>query len=130
MSIFLAVLGPICGLMTFLMLTATPAWMKVTSGVVILVSAAAFARGYLRRLVVTTDSALLVTLVRRIEIPWSQVASIGIYEPAGKGGARYWYVSRGAGPPAGAWQMDKDTIQVQDREGLSQAIDELRSRKS
>lgn len=98
--------------------------MHVTAGIVLAFSVYGLARGYLRRLSVTRNSAVLVGLWRRIEIPWSDVRSVGVYIPGGGVGAtEYFFVSRHDTPPRGKWDIDQDTIQVQNRSGLVEAIE-------
>src|SRR5215510_3973885 len=72
-SIYLLVMAPICALEVFLIATRCPLWMQGSATAVLLLSLMGLARGYLRRLVLTDRSAALVSLTRRIEIPWSKV---------------------------------------------------------
>ena len=119
---------PICGLEVFLILTPTPAWMSWSAGAVVALTAFGFVRGYLRRLVLSPTSAVLAMPTRRIEIPWERVTRIGVYLPGGGLGAtKYFFVSIHNREPAGKWEIDEDTIQVQDRPGLLEAVREYRS---
>jgi hypothetical protein len=114
---------PICGLEVFLIATRCPAWMQGTAAIVLAFSAIGLAHGYLRRLALTKEMAALVGLLGRIEIPWAQVRSVGVYVPGGGVGAtEYAYVTRRDAPPRGKWDIDLDTIQVQNRPGLMEAI--------
>lgn len=122
LPIFLIVMLPINGLMVFLILTATPLWMKLSSLLVMLVSLVTLACGYVRRLVLSSEGASLRRLFDRIDIPWSDVKSCGVYSAGGPGGARYFYITRRDVQPGGAWDIDRDTIQVQDRPGLREAV--------
>ncbi len=122
LPIFIIVMLPINGLMVFLIVTATPLWMKLTSVLVMLVSLLTLARGYVRRLVLSSEGASLRRLFDRIDISWSDVKSCGVYSAGGPGGTSYFYITRRAVQPGGAWDIDRNTIQVQDQPGLREAV--------
>lgn len=119
LSIFLMVMLPINGLQVFLLVANTSRWMKVTAGLVILWTLYGLAQGYLRRLIVDSHGVRLRGLFRSIEIPWNAVANIDVYIPGGGLGATpYLYITTRHEPPQGKWDIDDETIQVQDRAGL------------
>ena len=129
LSIYLIVMAPICGLMLFLMLTNTKSWMKWSAGVVLILTVVNLFKGYVRRLILTERSAKLVRAFASIEIPWSRVRGVGSYVPGGGVGAtEYVYISTRETPPAGKWDIDRDTLQVQNQPGLIEAIVALRAK--
>lgn len=114
---------PINGLQAFLMIANTPTWIKVTAGIVVAWTMLALAQGYLRRLIVDRRGVRLRGLFRSIEIPWNAVSKIDVYIPGGGLGATpYLYITTRHEPPQGKWDIDDETIQVQDRPGLMGAI--------
>ncbi len=120
-------MGPICGLMVFLVATDTPDWMKWSAGAVVLFTVAALWRGYGRRLVLTPAGASLVRLVGSLEIPWERVRRVGVYIPGGGVGAtEYVFITTRATAPDGKWDLDGETIQLQNRPGLIEAIEAAR----
>lgn len=124
LAVFLVVMTPINGLMAFLILVGTPLWMKITSSCVILLSVVTLLRGYLRRLTIDERGLTLSgPFQRTIVIPWTAVRKLGIYVPGGGvGGTPYFFATRRDEVPAGKWDIDSETIQVQDREGLLEAL--------
>ncbi len=123
-TVFLFVMAPINILMFFLIVTSTPTWMKITSGGVILLTIATLVRGYWRRLVLTAEGPVLIRpFAGRILIPWPEVRRIDAMVPGGgAGGTAYLYVTRRDEPPAGAWDVDAETIQIQNREGVLDVV--------
>ena len=114
---------PINGLQIFLLFANTPTWIKVTAALVVLWTLLGLAQGYLRRLIVDRQGVRLRGPFRNIEIPWSQVGRVGAYIPGGGLGAtEYAYVTTKSEPPMGKWDLDDETIQVQDRPGLLEAV--------
>ncbi len=114
---------PINGLQIFLLVANTPTWIKITASLVVLWTMLALAQGYVRRLIVDRQGVRLRGLFRSIEIPWAQVARVGSYIPGGGLGAtEYAYVTTKSEPPMGKWDLDDETIQVQDRPGLLDAV--------
>jgi len=114
---------PINGFQVFLLIANTPRWIKITAAAVILWTLLALAQGYLRRLIVDRRRVRLRGLFRGIEIPWTAVSNMGVYIPGGGLGAtEYLFVTTRAEPPAGKWDVDEHTIQVQDRPGLFEAL--------
>lgn len=114
---------PINGLQVFLIVANTPTWIKVTASLVVLWTMLALAQGYVRRLIVDRQGVRLRGLFRSIEIPWAQVARVGSYIPGGGLGAtEYAYITTKPEPPLGKWDLDDETIQVQDRPELLDAI--------
>lgn len=114
---------PINGLQVFLIVANTPTWIKVTASLVVLWTMLALAQGYVRRLIVDRQGVRLRGLFRSIEIPWTQVARVGSYIPGGGLGAtEYAYITTKPEPPLGKWDLDDETIQVQDRPELLDAI--------
>ena len=127
MSIYLIVMAPICVLEAFLLVNDSPAWMRWSAGVVLALSVYGFIHGYMRRLTVDEHGASWVTPFARHHIPWARVQAVSTYLPGGGLGAtRYVYITTGQSEPAGRWVHDADTIQLQDREGLLQAIESAR----
>ena len=114
---------PINGLQVFLLLANTPRWIKITAALVLLWTLLAWAQGYARRLIVDRKRVRLRGLFRTIEIPWSAVSMMDVYIPGGGLGAtEYLYVTTRKEPPMGKWDLDENTIQVQDRPGLLDAL--------
>jgi hypothetical protein len=104
--------------------------MSWSAGAVVVLSGYGFARGYLRRLVLSAETAALAAPMRRIEIPWQRVRRIGVYLPGGGLGAtKYLYISAHDREPDGRWEIDADTIQVQDRPGLLDAARDYYERR-
>lgn len=125
--IYLTVMAPICALQTFLILSRSPGWMQWTSGVVLALTLHNLIRGYLRRIVVTSQGVAFKGIFLRRNIPWKRVRRIGVYVPGGGVGVSdYLYVTTKDTPPAGKWDQDAESIQVQNRPGLLEAIEELR----
>ena len=124
LSVYLLVMAPICALEAFLVATRCPLWMQGSAGVVVAMSFYGLARGYFRRLVLTPDSGALAGLFRRYEIRWSEVRQAGIYVPGGGVGAtEYLYLSKRTTVPRGKWDIDAETVQVQNREGLRDMVE-------
>lgn len=127
LSVYMLVMVPICGLQLFLLLSKTPNWMRWSSGAVLVMTCIALARGYVRRMVLGDRGVRLRRLGGTIDIPWSRVRKIGVYVPGGGLGAtQYAYVTTGDGPPAGKWDIGSETIQLQNRDGLLEAIQAAR----
>jgi hypothetical protein len=127
LSIYLIVMLPICALELFLIANRAPAWMTWTAGGVVVISAAGFFRGYLRRLVLDSKSARLWQPGRGIAIQWSDVRHVGVYVPGGGLGATaYLYITTRETIPQGKWDIDEATIQVQDRDGLREVVETFR----
>lgn len=56
-------------------------------------------------------------------IPWSRVRRVDAYVPGGGLGAtRYIYITTHNRPPLGKWEIDAETIQVQEQAGLLEAL--------
>lgn len=122
-AMYWAVMAPICALEIFLIASRSPLWMRGSAGAVLVVSAIAFARGYLRRLIVDGTGARFRRLLGEVRIPWERVRGVGRYVPGGGlGSTSYVYITSRDEPPAGAWDIDDRTIQIQDRPGALEAI--------
>jgi len=120
---------PICGLQAFLICVNTPVWMKLASGGVLLLTLVFLARGYLRRLVVDSRGARLRGMLRSIDLPWERVRRVGSYTPGGGLGATtYVYITTRDEPPMGKWDIDAETIQVQERPGMLAMVEAIRRR--
>ena len=114
---------PVCALEVFLLLTKSPAWMRWSAGAVVVISVVGLVRGYGRRLILSERGTRLAGLFGGIEIAWSEVRGVGVYVPGGGLGAtQYVYITRRDEPPQGKWDIDAETIQIQHREGLMEAI--------
>ena len=114
---------PINGLQVFLLVANTPRWIKITAALVLLWTLLALAQGYARRMIVDRNRVRLRGPFRTVEIPWSAVSMIDVYTPGGGLGAtKYLFVTTRTQPPMGKWDLDENTIQVQDRPGLLEAI--------
>lgn len=124
LAVYLVVMLPIGTLMTFLLtVSGTPMWMKITSAAVLAVSLLGLLHGYYRRMILRTSGASFVQLSRRIEIEWPEVGRFGVYAPGGHAsGPRYIFITRHAQRPAGAWEIDESTIQIQYRDGVLESI--------
>lgn len=123
LSVFLMVMLPINGLQVFLFITNTPVWIKITAAIVVLWTLLALVQGYCRRLIVDRRGVRLRGLFRSIEIPWNAVARMDVYIPGGGLGATgYLFATTKQEEPQGKWDIDDETIQVQDRPGLLDAV--------
>jgi hypothetical protein len=123
LAIYLTVMVPVCGLELFLIVARAPAWMRWSAGAVVFFTIVGLIRGYVRRLVLSPRGASLRGLVQSIEIDWTRVRRVGTYTPGGGlGGAKYAYITTRDTEPLGKWDIDRETIQVQDRPGLMEAI--------
>ncbi len=117
-------MGPICGLQFFLLITRTPTWLRISAACVILLTAFGYVRGYVRRLVLSPEGAALRMLFSRRTIQWHRVRSVGRYVPGGGLGATpYVYISVHERLPEGKWEINDETLQVQDQPGLLEAIE-------
>lgn len=128
LAIYLIVMLPVCGLMVFLLVTNTEGWMKGSAAAVLALTLVGFVRGYVRRLVLTGKGARLIRCCGTIDIPWERVARVGVYIPGGGVGAtEYAYITTRDAEPLGKWDLDGDTIQIQNRPGLLDAIERARA---
>lgn len=128
MGRFLAVMGPVTGVMVALACSSrVPMGIRVSGAVVVTASLYAFWRGYLHRIEADERGVRWRALTRRIEIPWEQVRLIGRYTPPDRNGmTQYAFVTRCNTPPRDRRQVDAETLQVQDRPGLVEALEEMR----
>lgn len=127
-GVFWLIMAPICALQVFLILADTPTWIRVSSAGVILMTLFAYARGYVRRLVLMPEGVMLRSLFSSRHIPWHRVSDVGVYVPGGGLGATpYLFITTRSAPPAGKWDVDAETIQVQDRPGLLEAVRAFRA---
>jgi len=123
-GVFLMVMAPIGGMMAIIVVGDTPSWMTWSAGVVLGITVLALWQGYARRLILSVRGARFVSGWRTVEIDWSEVRGVGSYIPGGGLGAtEYVYITKRDSPPAGKWDRDEDTIQVQNRPGLIEAIE-------
>ncbi len=127
---FLAVMLPILVLMVLLAaLPGVPTGIRWTAGAVILISLYALWRGYLHRLEADAEGIAYQTPFTRLAIPWSQVRRIDRYIPPDRNRLTpYVYITRLDHPPEGRHMIDPDTIQLQDRPGLLEALQDRWSR--
>lgn len=127
-SLYLAVMAPICLLMGALAAAPHQVWIRISAAMVIIISAAGFARGFLRRAIVDEQGLTFRRMGAPIVLQWRNIKRIDVYSPTGSlNGPKYVFASDRDSPPAGVWQIDESTIQLQDRPGL---LDELRARWS
>lgn len=128
LHVFLGVMGPICALMVAVaLLRGFPAWARISALVVVAVSLDAFRRGYLHRVVVHADHVVYRTLRWRIEIPWEQVRLMGRYVPPDRNRTTgYVFITRRDHAPVSRHEIDADTLQLQDRPGLLEWLEETR----
>lgn len=127
LAVYLVVMGPIAGLMLFLFFNVALTWMRWSAAAVLALTAFGFLKGYVRKLVLTDQSARMVRLFSNIEIPWSRIRRVGIYVPGGGvGTTEYVYLTTHEDPPAGKWEIDADTIQLQNRPELLETIELMR----
>ncbi len=116
-------MGPINVLMVFLIATPSPIWMKISAAAVVGLTLYALMRGYLTRLTIEPAGVCLRRGARTILLKWSDIQAIDEYAPTGGvGGVTYVYVTTRDRPPAGRWEIDDTTIQVQARPGLLEAL--------
>lgn len=115
---------PIGTLMAFLLtVSGTPVWMKISSAAVLAMSLFGLLHGYGRRLVLHASGARFVRLSGRIEIAWEEVGRFGVYAPGGHaGGPKYIFITRRDRRPAGSWEIDESTIQIQYRDRVMESI--------
>ena len=126
LPIFLLVMLPVNGLMLFVLLSRSEDWQKWSAGLVQSLSLYALYRGYVIRLVISDSNVRLRRLFGTIKIAWTDITSIGEYIPGGGLGAtEYVYITKHDRPPAGKWDVDEHTIQVQAQEGLLPLLEEL-----
>lgn len=131
LSLYLSVMLPICVLEVVLLLSHTPGWMRWSAGFVVAMSVFGLFRGYVRRLELNEKGARLTRLSGAIEIAWPRVRRVGVYLPGGGvGSAKYAYITTRDEEPAGKWDIGPEVIQLQDREGLLEAIQTARSAAS
>src|SRR5437762_3203335 len=123
LRVYLGVMLPICGLMTFLMVVPQQAWVRGSAAVVVGCSIYGLLRGYVRRLTMDVAGVQFTTLGGSFEMTWAQVQRIDVYIPSGAvNGVRHLYVTANDRPPQGKWEIDSRTFQVQDRPGLLHAL--------
>lgn len=118
---FLWVVVPICGLMGPLAVLASRWGLRASAGVVLACSGYALVRGYFCRVTMDDGGVTYRSPWRRLRIGWGEVRGVGRYS-SGAGGAGYAYVTRAERQPAGRWEIDADTIQLQDRPGLVETL--------
>jgi len=122
-SIYLLVMLPICGFEAFLLLADCPNWMRISAGMVVLLTIHGFLRGYARRLVLSPHAARFHGPLGHFEIPWAEVRRIDVYIPGGGlGVTSYLYITTRSTPPEGKWDIGPEVIQVQNRPGLLEAV--------
>ncbi len=128
LSTYVIVMAPICTLQAFLLIFPTPGWMRGSAAVVLAFTMLGFIRGYVRRVVVTSEGVEFRRLGRRVAIPWGAVRRVGVYVPGGGlGSTEYAYVTTRDEPPGGKWDIGPETIQLQNRHGL---LNELRAARA
>lgn len=124
-------MAPICLLEGFLLATPSPNWIRGSAAVVLALTILGYFRGYMRRLVLSETAVEWRSLLNSYSISWHEVCTVGTYVPGGGLGAtEYLYISKRKEPPAGKWQIDASTFQVQNRPGLLEAIEWIRNKKS
>ncbi len=124
-------MAPICGLEAFLLATPCPNWIRISAGMVIALTVWGLIRGYGRRLVIEAEGVRLKRFGGDLFIPWSDVRSIGVYVPGGGVGAtKYLYVTTRDSPPQGKWEIDAETIQIQNQPGALEALQSARTRST
>ena len=124
-------MAPICGLGVFLFATDCPNWMRVSAGAVVVITLWGFVRGYARRLVIEEGGVRLKRLGADLFIAWAHVRGVGVYVPGGGLGAtEYLYVTVRDSTPQGKWDVDSQTIQIQNQPGVLEALQAARSRST
>lgn len=122
-GVYALVMAPICGLEVFLLVTDCPNWMRLSAGAVVALTLWGLYRGYGRRLVIEESGVRLKRFGGDFFIPWVTVRSIGVYVPGGGVGAtEYLYVTTRDSPPQGKWEIDSETLQIQDQPGALEAL--------
>ncbi len=128
LPIFLLVMLPVNGLMLFVLLSRSEDWQKWSAGLVHALSLYALYRGYLVRLAITETGVCLRRLFGSIELKWNEINQLGEYIPGGGLGAtEYVYITKHDHPPAGKWDIDENTIQVQAQVGLLEHLKKTRA---
>ena len=127
LRVYLAVMLPICALMSFLIIVPQISWVRASAAVVLAFSLYGFLRGYVRRLTVDSAGVRFRSLAGRWLILWRDVKQIGLYCPSGAvNGALFVFVTTQDRPPLGKWEIDSQTFQLQDRPGLLDALQNAR----
>lgn len=127
LRVFLAVVAPISALMALLATFTSRASIRYSAIAVLAVSIYAAVRGYACRVRVDPRGVEYRAPWRTIRIEWSRIRAIDRYTP-GVGGAGYIFITTHDGPPAGRWDVDAETIQIQERDGLLAALREAHAR--
>ena len=122
--VFAGVLGPIAAMMAVLaLLPGMPTVIRVTAGMVVLASLYGFFRGYGHRVEATAEGVCYRRLGRAVKLCWPEIRRIGRYVPIDRNrNCMYVYVTRLETPPVDWREVDENTIQLQDRPGLLEAI--------
>lgn len=124
LRVFLGVVGPIAGMMGLLAAApGVPGWMRVSAGVVVAVTLYGLIRGYGRRVVATPQGLCFQSPRRRIQLTWPEIRGIASYVPLDRNlKTRYVYATRLDTSPIDWREIDENTIQLQDRPGLLDAL--------
>jgi hypothetical protein len=126
LRVFAGVLGPIAGMMLLLaVLPGVPTAIRLTAGMVVGVSLYGFYRGYAHRVEVTPEGVCYRRPGRRVRLSWEEVRHVGRYVPIDRNrSSAYVYVTRLDAPPVDWREVDENTIQLQDRPGLLETLEE------
>lgn len=120
---FAIVIGPISAFMCMLLLLPHQSWIRGSAAMVLGISFYAFARGYVRRLRIEPEGVRFCSLGGARFLSWNEVRRIDRYVPGGSlNGPRYVYVTKLDRPPAGLYEQDSQTFQLQDRPGLLESL--------
>jgi len=122
---FLWVVVPVCVLMAPLAFVASRWPLRASAAVVLFCSGYAATRGYLCRVLADHDGVRYRSIWREIRIAWPAVRLLNRYSP-GTTGAAYVFITTHGRAPRGRWEIDDQTIQLQDRPGLLETLQALR----
>ncbi len=125
-AVFAAVMGPLTAMMVLLAVpSGMPLWVRISASLVAAISLYATGRGYLCRVQATGTHIHYQTPFTRLSIPWAEVRDIDAYVPVDRNlTTKYVYITRRSVSPVDRREIDRETLQLQDRPGL---VEELRA---
>jgi hypothetical protein len=124
LRVFVLVMGPIAGSMTLLAaLPGVPAVIRITAGVVVAASLYGLVRGYANRVEADAEGIRYRGPGKHFRIPWRDVRHLDRYTPLDRNRTtQYVYATRLEVPPADWREIDRNTVQLQDRPGLLESL--------
>lgn len=130
LPVFAGVMGPIGGMMFLLaVLPGIPGAIRGTAGLVVAISVASFVRGYGCRVELSEAGVTYHRPGRAWTLCWTDIRLTGRYVPLDRNrSTQYVFVTTLDAPPVDRREITPDTIQLQDRPGLLEAIEWYRGR--